>query len=175
MDEPDDVEDVWPHTETVLFLTDSDQCFGTSIRQLMNRISNCKHLGNGSFHQGNDLSADLHCFGRNKIEYFDEIVPNSLIYVDFDLMLDTDFESYLRGNSIPKSSEIVILLDNPSYPNPESHIQKIRPPAETATSKEDIVEEAERYFKTICPACKGNVARRTVFDWKTVVYGRIHN
>lgn len=175
MNEPKSKDDVWPHTETVIFLTDSNRCFGNSIKEVMDQISDCDHLSNSGLHQGNELSADFHRFGSDRIEELDEIVPNSLIFVHCDLVLDTKMYDHLKGKSIPGSSEVVVLIEKSAYSDPEGRIYNLPRPVEVAFSVENVMDEARRYFKMICPECRGDPAKNWVFDWKKVVYHKVEN
>jgi hypothetical protein len=175
MNEPKSKEDVWPHTETVIFLTDLDHCFGNPIKEVINQVSNCDHLGKNGNHQGNELSADFHRFGRERVEDIDEIIPNSLIFVHCDLVLDTKMYDHLKGSSIPGGSEIVVLIEDSNYSDPERRIYNLTRSVEIATSLDDVMDEARRYFKTICPECRGDPAKGWVFNWKKAVYHRVEN
>lgn len=175
MNKPKSPEDVWPHTETVVFLTDSEQCFGNSIKEVMEQVSDCDHISNSGSHQGNELSADFYRFGSERIEDIDEIIPNSLIFIPCDLVLDTKMYDHLKGSSIPGSSEVVVLIEESDYPDPKDRIDNLTRPVETAFSLEDVLDEARRYFKTICPECRGDPARNWVFDWKKAVYHKVEN
>jgi hypothetical protein len=175
MNEPKSKEDVWPHTETVIFLTDSDQCFGYPIRKVMDQISDCDHLSNSGPHQGNELSADFLRFGSERIEDTDEIIPNSLIFVHCDLVLDTKMYDHIKGSTIPGSSEVVVILGDSDYSDPESRILNLTRSLEIASSLDDVKDEARRYFKRICPECRGDPARGWVLDWKKAVYHRVEN
>lgn len=175
MNEPKSKDDVWPHTETVIFLTDSDSCFGKPIQELMSEISDCDHLSNNGRHQGNELSANFIRFGSNRIEDSDEIVPNSLIFVHCDLLLDTKMYDHIKGSTIPSSSEVVVLLENSDYSAPETRIGNLTRAMEIAQSLDDVRDEARRYFKNICPECRGDVAKGWVFNWKKAVYHRVEN
>lgn len=175
MNKPEKVQDVWPHTETVLFLTDSEKCFGTPIKGLMNEISSCNHLSNSGLHQDNDLSADCHRFGRERIKDVQEIVPNSLLFLHCDLVIETELEVYIRDYSIPRSSHIVVLIESSTYSDAERRIGNITRSIETAFKEEDVLEEAERYFTRICPECQGDPARNWVLNWQQQVYNKVHN
>src|SRR6056297_1983807 len=100
MDEPVDVESVWPHTEMVLFLTDSDTCFGEPIGDVMAEVLDCEHLNGNGRHVDNDLSADTQRLPETNIERDKEIIPNSLILVHCDLIIGTKMEDYLNGTTI---------------------------------------------------------------------------
>lgn len=175
MDKPKKVEDVWPHTETVLFLMDSNTCFGNPVSNVMDEISNCVHLEDRGRHKDNDLSADCLRFDRSRIEDINELIPNSLLFIHCDLIIETDLWVYLKGTSIPKSSEVVVLLDDSAHADAEEQIDNLPRPLETASCKDDVLEEAERYFKTICPQCKGDPAKKWVLEWSQVVYEKVHN
>lgn len=175
MNEPKSKEDVWPHTETVLFLTDAENCFGTPIKSIMNEMSACKHLGKDTFHAGNDLSADFHHFGRERIKDVQEIVPNSLLFLHCDLVIETELKIYLRDYSIPRASQLVVLLDNSEYNDAKTRIRNVTRSLETAEKKEDVLEETERYFNRICPECQGDPARNWVLDWQQQVYQKVEN
>lgn len=175
MNEPRTKQDVWPHTETVIFLTDSEKCFENPIRDVMNEISDCDHLSNNGQHQGNELSANFLRFGSDRIEDSDEIVPNSLIFVHCDLVLDTKMYDHIKGSTIPGSSEVVVLIENSNYSDPESRITNLTRSVEIAHSLEDVKDEARRYFKRICPKCRGDAAKGWVLDWKKAVYYRVEN
>jgi len=175
MNKPESVKDVWPHKETVIFLMDSRNCFGEPVSGLIQQLEDCNHIGEEGIHEGNELSATFHYFNREKVEVIDEIVPNSLIFVDYDIVFETDFRVYLKGNSIPKGSEIVILLQDSNYSNPGKLTKNLQRSVETATCIEDVLEEAERYFKRICPECQGDLARNWVFDWEKQVYQSVYN
>lgn len=175
MNEPKSKEDVWPHVESVIFLTDSDQCFGYPIREVMDLVSDCDHLSNSGPHQGNELSADFLWFGSERIQDTYEIIPNSLIFVQCDLVLDTKMYDHIKGSTIPRSSEVVVLLENSDYSDPESRILNLTRSLEMARSLDDVQDEARRYFKNICPECRGDPARGWVLDWKKAVYQRVEN
>jgi len=175
MNEPKTKQDVWPHTETVIFLTDSEKCFGNSIRDVMSEISDCEHLSNSGHHQGNELSANFLRFGSERIEDSDEIVPNSLIFVHCDLVLDTKMYDHIKGNTIPGSSEVVVLIEDSNHSDPEERILNLTRSVEIAQSLDDVKDEARRYFKRICPKCRGDPAKGWVLDWKKAVYYRVEN
>lgn len=175
MNKPKSQEDVWPHTETVVFLTDSEQCFGNPIKEVLNQVSACDHLSNSGTHQGNVLSADFYWFGSERIEDIDEIVPNSLIFIHCDLVLDTKMYDHLKGSSIPGSSEVVVLIEESEHPDPKDQIDNLTRPVEMAFSLEDVLDEGRRYFKRICPECRGDPARNWVFNWKKAVYHKVEN
>ncbi|UHQ98149.1 hypothetical protein HYG81_21480 (plasmid) [Natrinema zhouii] len=175
MNKPESVNDVWPHKETVIFLMDSKSCFGESISDLIQVLESCEHIGDQGIHKGNELSATFHHFNREKVGEFGEVVPNSLIFVDFSIVFDTDFEVYLRGNSIPRSTEIVILIQSSDYSNPRQQVKNLTRSIETATCTDDVLKETERYFKRICPECQGDLAKNWVLGWEKKVYQRVHN
>jgi len=104
-----------------------------------------------------------------------EIIPNSLIFVHCDLVLDTKMYDHIKGSTIPGSSEIVVLLGNSDYSDPESHILNLTRSLEIARSMDDVLDESRRYFKRICPECRGDPARSWVLDWKKAVYYRVEN
>lgn len=175
MDEPKDIQSVWPHNEMVLFLVDSDTCFGESVDDIMEEVLDCEHINDEGHHIDNDLSADAQQLSRSKINQDEEIVPHSLILAHCDLIINTKMQDYLKGTTIPSGTEVVAIIDESEYENPEGELKKIQRSFETASSKEEIIEEAERYFKTICPKCKGRPARSWVFEWCKGVYHRVHN
>lgn len=174
MNEPKSIDDVWPHTETILFLTDSDQCFGEPLHDVMESVSRCEHLQDNGYHKDNGLSADWHHFRRDRVEEINEIVPNSLIFVHCDFVIETNLWVYLRGNSIPKASEVVVLMENSSA-EAEIKIDNIPRSIDTATSRDDIVNAADEYFNRICPECQGDAARNWVFSWKKQLYQKVEN
>lgn len=173
MNKPESVEDVWPHTETVLFLTDTTDCFGGPISDLMEVLSNCEHLSNTGSHAGNDLSADFHRFGRDRVKNIQEIIPNSLLFIHCDIIIETELATILRGSSIPKSSHVVILLDDSKYQKPAPVMGNTPRSIEIAYSRKDVLKEGRRYFTRICPTCQGPPARSWVLDWKKAVHWRV--
>lgn len=175
MDEPVDVESVWPHTEMVLFLTDSDTCFGEPIGDVMAEVLDCEHLNGNGRHVDNDLSADTQRLPKTNIERDKEIIPNSLILVHCDLIIGTKMEDYLNGTTIPKASRVVAIIDDSDHPNPGLKLNQIQRPIERASSKQDIMDEAKDYFRTICPECSGRAARTWVLSWCQGAYHRVEN
>lgn len=171
---PEKVDDAWPHTQTVLFIIDSDTCFGEPIEDLISEIKNCRHLSNTHHHPDSELSGKGAHFEKDKIEKLDEIVAKSLLFIDVDILEETKLGTYLEGNSIPQPSEVVIVSDGSSA-NPEKVRREKRQSAEIAQSKDDVLNEAEDYFKNICPECYGNAAKAHVKEWKQAAYHRIHN
>ena len=175
MDEPVDVKSVWPHTEMVLFLMDSDTCFGEPVNNIMMEVLNCEHLSGNGRHIDNELSADTQRLPKTSIERDKQIIPNSLILVHCDLILGTKMEDYLNGTTIPKASRVVAIIDDSNHSKPRQRLDLIQRPIERASSKEDIMDEAKDYFRTICPECSGPAARRWVFTWCEGVYHRVEN
>jgi hypothetical protein len=175
MDEPVDVESVWPHTEMVLFLVDSDTCFGEPMGNIMEEVVDCEHVNGEGRHIDNDLSADTQRLPKASIERDKEIIPNSLILVHCDLVIGTKMEDYLNGTTIPKSSRIVAIIDDSEHSNPGQKLDMIQRPIERASSKEEIMDEARDYFRTICPECSGLSARSWVFRWCEGAYHRVEN
>lgn len=171
---PEKVEDAWPHTQTVLFVVDSNTCFGEPITDLISEIKNCRHLSNTGSHLNSELSGNGTHFEKDQAEKVDEIIPKSLLFIDVDLLADTKLGTYLEGNSIPRPSEVVIISDNPNS-DPEKMRDEKRHSAEIARSKNDVLDEAEYYFKTICPECRGDAAKDYVKQWKQAAYHRVHN
>lgn len=171
---PDKAEDAWPHTQTVLFVIDSDTCFGESIEDLISEVKSCKHLSNDGDHRGSGLSGKGAHFKEDRAEKLDEIIPKSLLFIDVDILEGTKLGTYLEGNSIPKPSYVVILSDGSSVD--AERVREKRQSAEIAQSKEDVLNEAEDYFKKICPKCNGErAAKEYVKAWKQAVYQRIYN
>ena len=175
MNKPKSVNSVWPHTEMVLFLVDSDTCFGEPVADVMDDVMDCEHLSDKGRHVNNDLSANTQSLHRNKIEKDDEIIPHSLIIVHCDLIIDTKMEVYLNGLTIPKGSRVVAIIDGSQYQKPGEKLDMIRFPIEKAFSKEDLLEEAQEYFRIICPVCSGQPARKWVYSWYEGVYHRVEN
>lgn len=175
MDKPEDIDSVWPHTEMVLFLIESDICFGEPVADVMDEILDCEHINDKGRHIDNELSADAQSLPRSKIEQDEEIIPHSLIIVHCDLIIDTKMEVYLDGLTIPKASRVVAIIDESQYQNPAERLDMIRFPIEKASSKEDVLEEAREYFRIICPECSGQAARNWVHSWCEGVYHRVEN
>lgn len=175
MKKPESVDSVWPHTEMVLFLNDSDTCFGEPVADVMEEVLNCDHVSDRGRHATNGLSANTQRLHQSEIEQDEEIVPHSLIIIHCDLIIDTKMEDYLNGVTIPKPSRVVAIIDSSQYEEPAEKLDMIRFPIERASSKEDIVEEAREYFRIICPECNGQAARRWVYSWCEGVYNRVEN
>lgn len=175
MDEPVDVKSVWPHTEMVLFLMGSDTCFGEPVSDVMAEVVDCEHVNGNGRHIDNELAADTQRLPKASIQTDKEIIPNSLILVHCDLILGTKMEDYLNGTTIPKASRIVAIIDEPEHSNPELKLDQIQRPIERASSKQDIMDEAKDYFRTICPECSGQAARTWVFSWCQGAYHRVEN
>lgn len=174
LNKPENVADAWPHTQTVLFVVDSNTCFGKPISDLINEIKNCKHLSKTNAHHGSELSGKGAHFEKDRAEKLDEIIPKSLLFIDADILKETKLGTYLEGNSIPKPSEVVIISDGPSA-DPEKIRREKRQSAEIAQCKGDILNEAEDYFKRICPVCTGCAAKEYVKIWEQIAYDRINN
>lgn len=175
MDEPENIESVWPHTEMVLFLIDSDTCFGESVADIMEEILDCEHINNEGRHVDNGLSADAQQFPQSKISQDEEIIPHSLLLIHCDLIINTKMEDYLNGTTIPSGTRVVAIVDEPEHPNPVEQLDMLQCSLEKASTKEDVLDEAEDYFRTICPECNGLPARSWVFQWRKGVYHRVHN
>jgi hypothetical protein len=171
---PEKVDDAWPHTQTVLFVVDSNTCFGEPIEDLISEIKNCRHLSNTDAHHDSELSGKGAHFEKDRAEKLDEIIPKSLLFIDVDILEETKLGTYLEGNSIPKPSEVVIVSDESSA-DPEKIRHEKRHSAEIARSKDDVLNEAEDYFKRICPECSGDAAKEYVKVWKQSAYHRINN
>jgi len=175
MNEPKSVESVWPHEESVLFLTDSDTHFGEPVSDLISQSLDCKHLRNKNNHLGNDLSAGGHQFTSDMVAKESELIPNSLLFVHCDLLIDTRMSVYVEGTTFPRPAKVVAVVDNSKFSNPSDEVEKIRASFHVAHSKSDLLEEAEDYFRTICPECNGKAARRWVLSWREGVYHRVEN
>lgn len=175
MKKPESVDSVWPHTEMVLVLIDSDTCFGEPVADVMEEVLDCEHVSDRGRHVNNGLSANMQRLPRNKIEQGEEVVPHSLIIAHCDLIIDTKMEDYLNGLTIPTASRVVAIIDGSQYQEPAERLEMIRFPIERASSKEDIIEGAREYFRIICPECSGHSARTWVHSWCEGVYHRVEN
>jgi hypothetical protein len=141
----------------------------------MDEVLECEHINREGRHVDNDLSAEAHQFEKDRIKQDREIIPNSLILVHCDLIIDSRMRVYLEGTTIPKPSRVVAIIDGSQYSDPEDKLDMIPRAIETASSKEDIIEVAEDYFRTICPECSGYAARAYVHRWKEGVFNRVEN
>jgi len=175
MDEPTNVESVWPHTEMILFLMDSTTCFDEPVTDIIDEILDCEHINNEDRHIDNGLSGDAQRLAWDKISQDREIIPHSLLVIHCDLIIDTKMQVYLNGTTIPKSTRVVAIIDGSDYPDPREKLDMIQRPIEKASSKEDIVNEAKDYFRIICPECNGLAARSWVHQWSQGVYQRVEN
>lgn len=174
LDNPQKVDDAWPHTQTALFVIDSDTCFGEPIEDLISEIKSCSHLSNIGSHRGSELTGLGVHFRKDRAENIDEIIPKSLLFIDVDILSETKLGTYVEGYSIPRPSEVVIVSDG-SDADPERVRDEKRQSAEIARSKEDVLNEAEDYFKKICPECRGDAAKKHVEVWKQAAYHRLNN
>ena len=175
MDKPGNIESVWPHTEMILFLIDSDTCFGEPVDNVMEEVLDCEHIKEDGYHNDNGLTANAHQLPRAKIEQDEEIIPHSLLLMDCDLIIDTKIKDYIKGTTIPSATRIVAIIDQPQHSNPEEQLDIIKGPIERASTKQELMDQAEDYFRTICPECNGESARAWVHRWCEGVFHRVHN
>ena len=159
----------------ILIIAQSNTCFGDPFDDIVDEILACEHLNDEGRHIDNDLSADARYLPVDTVEEQREVIPNSLIVVDADLVVETKMEDYLNGITIPKPATVVAFVDEPDYPDIEQQLKNVRYPIEIVTSRPALIQQAEYYFKTICPECNGQAARTMVHQWCKGVYNRIEN
>jgi hypothetical protein len=175
MDRPESVDDVWPHEEMVLAITESGECFDRSIDQTISEIMDNSHLIGENRHKGSDLSAYSTCIDYGDIDNGLDLIQNSLLIVEHSI-LETGFKSYLDGTTLPRSTWVVIYVDcNDPIDRASEITQGAKRSIEVVTSRTELLAIGKSYFRTICPVCSGDPGKSYVLDWSKAVYQRVEN
>lgn len=175
MNRPETIDDVWPHEETILAVTETGTCFGRSIDKVMSEIVENSHVLEGGRHSNNGLSAYHECLEINDLDNSLELAPNSLLVVE-DSCIEKGFKSFLDGTSLPAATWIAIYVDSGIQEERKEELkEKIPRSIDVATNQTDLLTIGDHYFRTICPTCSGDAARSYILRWSQAVYQRVHN
>ena len=164
MEEYDSIADIDTHDEDLVIICERDELFGTSIDSLASSIRDEI--------DGDQLRIEQHPDGIARIERHGWLVQNSLWLIHCEQLLgETSNERlhhYLTTRSIPKSTEIIVCVEEGSQNKRERLNNEYGCRIRIATSEQLLIARASTYLNTANPI-RGRAGKATILEWNNAV------
>lgn len=164
MEEYDSIDEIDTHDEDLVIICERDELFGTPIDSLASSIRDEI--------EGDQLRLEQHPDGIARIERHGWLVQNSLWLMHCEQLLgeasNGRLQHYLCTKSIPKSTEIIVCVEDGSQDMRERLKEEYGSRIRIATSEQLLIARASTYLNTANPI-RGRAGKATILEWNNAV------
>lgn len=164
MEEYDSIDDVDTHDEDLVIICERDELFGTPINSLARSIRDKI--------EGDQLRLEQHPEGIDRIERHGWLVQNSLWLIHCEQLFGETsngrLHHYLSTKSIPKSTEIIVCVEDGDQDKRERLNEEYGSRIRVAMSEQLLTARASTYLNTANPI-RGRAGKATILEWNNAV------